>query len=123
MSDSETESEDDFNYAEELSKEQQCLNCKVIRKNFISLIIHIETTKIYRYFCCQNCINEIYIKDLENEIIKNYNDFLKNGLKDEDPLHYYDQLSQNFSNNSYKKLGKILHEIYEYENDNSYILK
>ncbi len=136
MSDSETEidesdfryepdeSEDDFNYAEELSKEQECLNCKVIRKNFISLIMYYnEEGKIYRYFCCQNCINEIYKKDLENEIIKNYNDFLKNGLKDEDPLHYYNQLSQNFSNNSYKKLGKILHEIYEYENDNSYILK
>ncbi len=60
---------------------------------------------------------------MEIEIIKNYNDFLKNGLKDEDPLHYYDQLSQNFSNNSYKKLGKILHEIFEYENNNSYILK
>jgi hypothetical protein len=84
---------------------------------------HNEEGKIYRYFCCQNCINEIYKKDLENEIIKNYNDFLNNGLKDEDPLHYYNQLSQNFSNNSYKKLGKTLYEIYEYENDNSYILK
>ncbi len=111
----------DFNFEEELSKEQQCLNCKVIK--FINLIVYIEEVKIYRYFCCNNCINEMYKKELEIEIIKNYNDFLKNGLKDGDPSRYYDLLSQNFINNSYKKIGKILHEIYEYENDNSYILK
>ncbi len=68
-------------------------------------------------------MNEIYKKELEIQIVKNYNNFLKNGLEDKDTLKYYLDLGTDFSTNRYTKLGEILNEIYEYQNDNSYILK
>ncbi len=108
MSDYETEI-DESDY-ENIHK---CLKCKVISEVYMNEIDYYnkEIRKKFTFFCCDSCLNEIkkeYDESLKYMI--EYNHFIEY-------KHYIEYLSL--------LQGQTLYEIYEYEyeNDNSYILK
>ncbi len=106
----------------EFYNEKQCLICKVIGTQNIHKFYY-EKNEINRFYnCCNSCKKKIAMEFLENEIIKNYKDFLNYGI--DDVNEYYYNLSHNYIMDRFERVTEVLHEIYEYENDeSSYILK
>jgi hypothetical protein len=105
----------------EMHSEKQCLICKVIGTEKIHKFYY-EKNEIKRFYnCCSSCRKKLAIEFLEKEITKNYEHFLNYGIDDFN--NYYYNLSHNYIIDRFERVTKVLHETYEYENDNSYILK